>query len=187
MIITETVSWEPGGWSFSSDTGITKRSSFNKVSIDQFPALLQKAEELKKEGFSLTDGQFVRVMRTEIIRNDLPSEFNFTIRDVIFFRNETTSLGVNVFNYSSEIHKLADGIIITHQDLYHLGDPIESGKGQLNKCKEIALGIFLKHGHLLPENNVICVEYKTRGGKGGWARKIAQRRFYRSELEQIKE
>lgn len=71
---------------------------------------------------------------------------------------------------------------ISLQSCFYLGDVVAMGKGQANRCKAIALRLASEHATYLRDSHVIVVPYESRGGRGGWKAKIADRRFSVNEL-----
>lgn len=184
--MNEPMEWERGATSYQylNDELICKEYFHTKVKAMDIPALIVKAAELRNDGFALTGDEIIRVYKVVQTRPNKQQVFSYEIRSAVYFINGTTALTVNVYcGFAYSLDEAIRDVIVTNGNLVHLGDPIEGGKGQLNRCKEIAENIFSKFGHLIIDhNNVVCVEYKTRGGKGGWAAKIAERRFYPTEL-----
>jgi hypothetical protein len=179
------IQWTRGPMTFDGRDGVVvnKRHFYSEISAMDFEALVIKAKELMLDGFVFAEGESVTIHRVDEIKDQKIVVTYYDIRETIYAKNNTTALAVNVYcGIASSIEKAIEDAIVTTGKLVYLGDPIEGGKGQLKRCKEIAMEIFRKHGNYLKKYDVVCVEYKTRGGKGGWASKIAERSFYSSEL-----
>lgn len=182
------IQWTPGGKSYQDLNGdiIVKKFHFAKINAMEIPTLINKAEEFRCDGFVLFGDQTIKIRRTDTSRPDEPLEISYEIRDTVYLKNETVALAINIYcGTAKSIEEAINDVIVTTGNLVYLGIPIEGGKGQIKRCKEIAGDIFKKFGHYLKKYDVICVEYKTRGGKGGWMSKIAERRFYSSEFVSI--
>ena len=91
-----------------------------------------------------------------------------------------------IYQVTSEYCSSVDEAVVearaTLSSCFYIGDLIEMGKGQLAKCKAIALRLANEHSLYLQESHVIVVSYESRGGRGGWKAKIADRRFSVNEL-----
>lgn len=141
------------------------------------PRLSEKIAELGRHGFVLLDDEIpVYKSIKETTNNKI--EIVYNINHDCRFRNGEVILKVLVKRVQcASVDEAVSGAICTNLSLHFDGDPVDGGKGQIGKCRKIADEIFEKWGHLKGFASPVIVPYKTRGGRGGWKPKIAERSF----------
>ena len=72
------------------------------------------------------------------------------------------------------------------EDIVFVGDPVAGGDGQARRCFDIARRLLQEHGAFLGAGGQVVVRYCTRGGRGGWNAKIAERAFSPSDLAEAR-
>lgn len=149
------------------------------VSSSSIPALTQRIRELKEYGFFINTDEIL-VWKSVATKYD-NIKITFNIGQTCYFRNGETTLEVHIFSKHCEsIEEAIENTTCTNVILKYDGNPVEMGMGQARKCKKIADEIWQKWGHFAPCLHSVVVPYETRGGRGGWKKKIAHRTFHYS-------
>lgn len=140
------------------------------------PELAKKIVELEGDGFVLLDNE-IPIWKSVKESADGTVVY-YSVNHDCRFQNGDTILKVLVKNtFCSSAEETISGAMCVNLSLHYAGNPIEGGKGQIKKCREIAEDIFAKWGRLKGLYSDVIVPYATRGGRGGWKSKIAERSF----------
>lgn len=181
------LNWLWNGYSGGSVIGGPRKSTTMyraALEADSVPAAEQLIERLEKMGFSLDD-RTLDATRREIWTEGQPVKVCYSFDHTMRFVKGKAALVARVrsgwFGTVSEAVETATAVV---EAIWHRGDLVPGGKGQLTKCKRIARELWRLHGHLVEtEHPQIVVPYLTRGGRGGWKQKTARRQFSPADLK----
>lgn len=179
-----------GSWTFMSSSSWSWPESESLVSYKNHiaprdvPALVSISERLVADGYKFKN-EPVRVIRNESTKNGTKA-ISYKVLGFAHFRKVDGKLVVRIEgNGYPTVEEAVINSITRIERAFYDGEPVEGGKGQLKRCKEIALRLLAEHGKHLISDGTIIVPYHTRGGRGGWKAKVASRRFPVRELQAL--
>lgn len=146
------------------------------IDVESVPAVEKLVQQMEEAGYCLED-RTVDVTMREDWREGEGTTVTYGFQHSVKFVKGSAALVARVqsgwFLTVAEAVETATAVVAA---IWHRGDLVPGGKGQLNKCKRIGRELWQQHGHLVgadaPE---IVVPYETRGGRGGWKVKVARR------------
>lgn len=179
-----------GSWTFISSSSWSWPESESLVSYKNHvaprdvPTLVSTSERLKADGYRFKN-EPVRVIRNESTKNGTET-VSYKVLGFAHFIKSDGKLTVEIEgNGYPTVEEAVINSTTTIRRVFYDGEPIEGGKGQLKRCREIALRLFAEHGKHLISDGTVIVPYHTRGGRGGWKAKVASRRFPVRELQAL--
>lgn len=172
-----------GGYDISSKGKRSTTMYEATLEADSVPAVEKMMARLEKARFHLEDKTLKISMQKGWVEGEGTSVtygFNHTLK----FVKGNAALIVDVHcKWLPSLPEAIEAATAVVEAVWHRGDLVPGGKGQLNKCKRIGRELWETHGHLVdaPKPQIV-VPYLTRGGRGGWKQKTARRVFTPMEL-----
>ena len=154
----------------------------SRVPYAEVPAVVKELDALKEKGWQPAfDG--ITVYKYSGEAGD-----TYQVKSRFMVKNEEAGLRLEANSPALvSLEDAVNAVAINRGSLIYFGDPVEGGKGQLKRCREIAKRIVERCGteagtSRIYDGQYVLVDYETRGGRGGRTAKIATRRFTFEEL-----
>jgi len=186
--------WRFGGSNFSSMPGelpTWSRYEYMDISLFKVPALAENYEIMLDMGFSYSKESSVSVCRhtKEVGRDDEKvTTVTYSMGFNLIFNKDHAAIVYNVKGHGNSVDEAINSayVALDRCSVRYNAEPLEMGKGQIIKAKEIARSLFRDFPDYLPEGHEVRVPVHTRGGKYGWKAKIAHREFSKESLDDKK-
>lgn len=178
--------WLWSGYAGQNVNGRSRQSTTTyraAVDAESVPAAEKLVQQMEKAGFCLEDRTLDVTMREDWTEGE-GTTVTFGFQHSMKFVKGNAALVARVQSgWFLTVPEAVEAATAVVTDIWHRGDLVPGGKGQLNKCKRIGRELWQQHGHLVGSDRPqIVVPYETRGGRGGWKVKTARRAFTPSEL-----
>lgn len=180
------LNWLWNGYSGGSYTGGPRQSTTMyraALEADSVPPAESLLQQMEKAGFSPEDRTLDATRREDWTEGE-PVKISYSFDHTMRFVKGKAALVARVrsgwFGTVSEAVAAATAVV---EAIWHRGELVPGGKGQLTKCKRIGRELWQMYGHLVEaEKPLIVVPYAARGGRGGWKEKTARRQFSPADL-----
>jgi hypothetical protein len=184
----DSLSW--GGFTFSSQAVWERNgeringqqhcdTDYAPIPLLEVPAAARFARELEAEGYACTGQPQVSRCRSAIKWEDGREDHgvSFCVGFTLHARRGNAELIWDVRGGGRDPTEAVTAATVCPEPTAHFREAvIAGGKGQASRCLQAARSVFTDHPRAQAAR-WICVDYRTRAGRGGWREKIATRNF----------